>query len=96
MMPFQKLQAFGLYLSKLIFLFCLLLLGSLKMYIVSIFGNQSMSVGGLKTYLRFLMVHGCCWCSALVVCSYYSYCDSGSCQCTSLVFCIECYYMQVI
>ena len=96
MMPFQKLQAFGLYLSKLNFLLCLLLLGSLKTYVVGIFGNQSMSVGGLRTYLRFSMVHGCRWCSALAVCSHYSCCDSGSCQCTSLISCTECYYVQVI
>ena len=96
MMSFQKLQAFGLYLSDLNFLICLLLLGYSKMYIVSIVDNGSMGTARLIAYLRFSMVHGCCWYSDLVVCSCYSCFDSGSRQCTSLVFCIECYYMQVI
>ena len=96
MMPFQKLQAFGLYLSKLNFFLCLLLLGSLKTYIVGIFGNQSMNVGGLRTYLRFLVVHDCHWCSALAMCTHSPCCDSGSCQCTSLISCTKNYYVHEI
>ena len=66
------------------------------MYIVvSIVDNEDMDIAKLIAYLRFLMVHGCCWCSDLV-CSCYSCCDSGSRQCFSLVFCTKCYYMQVI
>ena len=88
MMPFQKLQAFGLYLSDLNFLICLLLLGYSKMYIVvSIVDNQNMDIISLIAYLRFSMVHDCCWCSDLVVCSCYWCCDSDSRQCTFLVFC---------
>ena len=77
MMPFQKLHAFGLYLSDLNFLICLLLLGYSKMYIVSIVDSRNMYTR-LIAYLRFLMVHGCCQCSDLVVCSCYLCCNSGS------------------
>ena len=60
-MPFQKLQAFGLYLSDLNFLICLLLLGYSKTYIiVSIIHNQNIGTSRLIAYLRFLMDHAFC------------------------------------
>ena len=57
------------------------------MHIVSIFDNRSMSIARLIAYLRFSMVHGCCWCNDLVVCSCYLCYDSGSRQCS--LACLE-------